>query len=269
MLWLLVGASIVLGGGIVAWRLREAAPPPAPPRATATAGPTAPVVAPGSMVRLAAGRVRVGSDDGDPDERPRREVDVAAFELDALEVTVADYRRCVAAGACAPSGPGADCNGAERPSHPVDCVGWDDATAFCAWAGKRLPTELEWEYAARGPEGRTYPWGEAPPAHRACWSGEGSAAGREQRTTCVVGTHPDGATPQGIHDLAGNVWEWTADPYCPYDAPGCIDERRVFRGGGFNNFVSQYLRSADRTRDKPTTRNGNLGFRCARSVGRE
>ncbi|MBI4706179.1 MAG: SUMF1/EgtB/PvdO family nonheme iron enzyme, partial [Deltaproteobacteria bacterium] len=138
---------------------------------------------PQAMVSIPPGTFEMGSNDGGGDEKPVHSVTVAAFEMDPTEVTVAQYRKCVSDGGCSePSG----CNWEEsgRDDHPVNCVDWQQAGAYCAWAGKRLPWEEEWEYAARGTDGRIYPWGNGAPGDQLCWSG-GSAGQRS--STCAVG----------------------------------------------------------------------------------
>ncbi|HTQ47663.1 MAG TPA: SUMF1/EgtB/PvdO family nonheme iron enzyme [Polyangiaceae bacterium] len=214
---------------------------------------------------------RMGSDVGEPDERPAHMVRVAAFDLDVTEVTVEQYSACVRAGACrkAPTVitfPGVtfsdqqlydgECNGdrADRPDHPENCVDWSMADAYCHWAGKRLPTEEEWEYAACG--------GSCDEALTER-GGAGAVLGAERWPfTTRVASHWPGKF--GLYDMAGNVWEWTASQYCPYDRPGCGDARRVIRGGSWSMVDFLFVRLTDRSPADPTTRNTNLGFRCAR-----
>lgn len=267
-----LGAVAILVSAAIA--LRRGITPPVSD--TPTAAPTGvaqrPPIVSGTMVRIPGGTFRMGSEGGDRDETPIRERNVAPFELDMLEVTVAEFEACVGANQCAPAVRAeGDCNAGkpERRDHPINCVDHQQAAAYCRYMGKRLPSEIEWEIAARGTAGRTYPWGEDPPTTQLCWNGDGSELGKgQQRTTCVVGTHPKGSTPDGVQDLAGNVWEWTASSYCPYDDENCTTELRVLRGGGFNNSAPGYVRGADRAKDRAATRNNNLGFRCARDLPR-
>ena len=118
------------------------------------------------MVPVKGGTFAMGSLDGDEDERPVHDEHVAAFTIGRTEVTVAEYRKCIDSGACSATPVKADCNVSieGRAAHPINCVTWDQASAFCAWAGGRLPSEREWEYAARGTDNRAYPWGLAKPS---------------------------------------------------------------------------------------------------------
>lgn len=218
------------------------------------------------MVFVPSGEFQMGSEDGDSDERPVHTVALDAFWLDCTEVTNAQYRQCVAAGACEKSmyADDATYNG---DSQPVVGVDWNDANGYCQWAGKRLPTEAEWEYAARGPEGSVYPWGNTFDAKKL--NAEGAADG--YTNTAPVGSFPDGASWCGVLDLAGNVWEWTADWYGDYPSgpqtnptgPGS-GSSRVLRGGSWAD-SSLAVRGAYRSWGIPDNWFGSLGFRCARN----
>ena len=189
-----------------------------------------------------------------------------AFFLDIHEVTAEQYKACVGAGDCEYNGATADSDDLDRGryrtysnqknDHPVNYVGWEEAKAYCTWRDKRLPTEIEWEKAARGTDGRTYPWGDlaATCAHVVMKEGETSADnGCKNDSTWEVGQKPDGASPYGAYDMAGNLWEWTDSWYSSDEA------YRVLRGGSFNNFG---LASATRSRDRPAIRGSSIGFRC-------
>ena len=217
------------------------------------------------MVYVQAGQFPMGSNDGDPDEQPVHTVVLDAFWIDRTEVTNEQYITCMAAGVCeAPRCAGYD--DAAAASYPVTCVDWSDAAAYCAWVGARLPTEAEWEYAARGPQGYTYPWGnDAPTCDRANYSG--CVGGRDR-----IGSRPSGASWCGALDMAGNVWEWVVDWHDSgyYASSPSSDPQgpasgvhRVLRGGSWY-VVPLYARSADRSRFGPGHTDGNLGFRCAR-----
>ena len=213
----------------------------------------------------------MGSEDGFDDEQPVHEVTLDAFWIDRTEVTNAQFAGCVADEACQPP---SDTSSYTRDNYygndefadyPVIYVSWNDASEFCEWAGGRLPTEAEWEYAARGPEGFTYPWGTNGPS-----SGLLNFDGNVEDTS-EVGTYPDGASWVGALDMAGNVWEWVNDSYdggyyavSPGEnPPGPVSgEYRVLRGGAsFSNVLN--ARSSDRNDYLPDDRLGFVGFRCA------
>ena len=181
--------------------------------------------------------------------------EVKPFSLGKTEVTLAAYTRCVAAGACTEPGQETHCTWkTDLQDHPINCLEWEQARAFCAWAGGRLPTSEEWEWAASGGEARTYPWGNEEPTTQSCWKGNRArAAGRS--ATCRVGAHPEGNSKHGLQDLAGNVWEWTATDY---------GTGKEIRGGGFSFGVSLFQRAAYRSSFPATYRFNYLGVRCAR-----
>lgn len=238
-----------------------------------------------------------------------RDIRVSRFSIDRDEVTVARFRAFWDAGRPPPSGPAVypggtlpfvgaintdeelravsgggppvwpscNWNATDRDDHPMNCVGWATAQAFCAWdtPGGRLPTEAEWELAARGPEGRLYAWGDsAPDPSRACWS-----LPTERTTTCPVGSAGAGSTPRtSIRDLTGGVEEWLADYHRPYSDTGCwVSGRadplcavrsgeRAHRGGSWGDNIVWYLRPGSRRSGGPQLRNNWVGFRCARSL---
>jgi formylglycine-generating enzyme required for sulfatase activity len=243
---------------------------------------------PGPMVLIKGGRFIMGHDglgEGMDDERPGHWVTVPTFRLDVTEVTVAAYRTCVRAGVCIPprecfhEGGGPERNiwdYANVDRHPISCVSWHDATGYCTWAGKQLPTEEMWEYAARGKVGRDFPWGWGIPGHDwgapddfderidgDCFRRLGDSPGA-WTNTCPVGSAPKGATPQGVLDMAGNVREWTASPFCPYDHPNCGSARRAMRGGTRSS--AKQARGTHREGWDPNSRQPRLGFRCAQRI---
>jgi formylglycine-generating enzyme required for sulfatase activity len=221
-----------------------------------------------AMISIPAGTVSMGSTDGDDDERPVHDVAVAAFAMQKTEASVSEYARCEAAGACTKTPQEAYCNEGEkaREAHPINCVTYAQATAFCAWAKARLPTEAEWEYAARAATRRKYPWGDAAPdAQLLCWDGRKSDLGvGKRRSTCETGAHPAGASPFGVLDLAGNVWEWTSDLYSrDYNSPR-VGPKRVVRGGTWYSYDPADVRATLRFREREDKPDYGVGFRCAR-----
>ncbi len=229
---------------------------------------------PGTMVLIPEGTYMMGWEAGTAAERPVHPETVAAFCMDVTEVTVGAYEACVGAGTCLPLNPdaGAQCNrGAARGDHPINCVDWNEAIMYCAWAGKRLPTEEEWEYAARGTDGHRNPWGNEEPIDHLCWM-------RPEAGTCVVGAYPKDRSPFQILDLAGNVLEWTSSPWRPsYDA-STDNKYRMQRGSahygtggavvGADGAVPDAgtnIRATVRSSLGPTGRAPILGFRCALS----
>ena len=188
------------------------------------------------------------------DERPIETKRLRAFRIDRTEITRAMFARCVAARRC--KAPPLDLS--VEPTLPVTQVSWHDARAYCTFASGRLPTEDEWEKAARGTDGREYPWGAAPECGRANWGnfeGEGPCAGANPGRPVPVGQYPAGASPYGVLDLGGNVWEWVETAY--EDEPG----RRLVRGGSCCSYFVE-PRAANRNAWAPDHRDGDLGFRC-------
>jgi len=220
------------------------------------------------MVLVPAGEFIMGTTF--EDESPRHAVFVEAFEIDKFEVTNEEFERFIAeTGYQTEAEKGGEEDNwrayAERkPRHPVVKVTWNDALAYCQWAGKRLSTEGEWEKAARGTEGLLYPWGDEWDPARANTRESG------YRGTTVVGSFREGASPYGVMDMAGNVAEWTSDWYKAYpgsdfSSPYFGEKYRVIRGGGW--FSDQELvRTTERSASSEELRNDDVGFRCARSV---
>ena len=237
------------------------------------AGTTSP---PGPMILIKGGTFRMGSDsiEGPYNSSPAHVVKVPSFHIDVTEVTVAAYRACVRAGvcteplprsrwlACTWGAPGLD-------AHPINCVTWGQADAYCKWAGKELPSEEQWEYAARGTRGRDFPWGMGLAGH--AWGLPEDEDAYVQgcdpgpNTTCPVGSAPKGDTPEGVHDLAGNVTEWTASTFCAYDQPSCGSSKRVVRGAARSD-GGRERHAASRVGIDPVRAEDRFGFRCAQRV---
>ncbi len=225
------------------------------------------------QVYVPAGEFRMGSADSDgdagSDEKPQHTVALDAYWMDRTEVTKVQYQKCVEAGTCrAPL-----CRGTTQGDRPVVCVSWKDAVSYCKWAGRRLPSEAEWEKAARGPligslaAGQKYPWGDDPPDCKRL--NFGGCIGN----TTAVGSYPTGVSPYGVLDQAGNVSECVADWYGEtYYAssptqnptgPGS-GQYRVVRGGAWI-YGQEYARVASRGKVEPGEWGDALGIRCARS----
>jgi formylglycine-generating enzyme required for sulfatase activity len=235
-------------------------------------------------VAVPAGPFVRGSIRGAEDERPRRTQYLRAFSLDRMEVTRAMYARCVAARRCpAPPAeaavpPASPARQASQPPQddgelPMTYVNWYEARAYCAFAGGRLPAEAEWEKAARGPDGREFPWGDDADCRRANWGNydsEGPCAASNPGRPTPVGRYPLGASPYGALDLGGNVWEWVEDRYDHDEGdvgaagvrPGGAAGRRVVRGGSCCSYFVE-PRAANRNAWHPGHRDADLGFRCA------
>ena len=194
---------------------------------------------------------------GERNNEPR-DVTVAPFEIARTEVTVDQFRLCLDDRKCTLPKTGPICNWGQpgRGAHPVNCVDWDQASAFATWANARLPTEAEWEFAARsGGADQRYPWGQTEASCQVAVLGEGGD-GCGKRSTWPACSKPKGHTAQGVCDLGGNVWEWVAD------AKG---RSRIFKGGSFNSHA-KYLRASTRRSVKPSMRTPILGFRVARDA---
>ena len=228
----------------------------------------------GRMLIIPAGAFWRGSPEGVglADERPHRRIELSAFEIDLVPVTFGDFAAFIEAGGYHARGLWTDEGWQARSAHvtgpaqPVCGVSFFEAQAYAAYTGKRLPTEAEWEKAARGTDGRLFPWGNE-------WEeGRCSVRGHPVRAAPAVGSFPSGASPYGAQDMAGGVWEWCADWYdagyyasAPeQDPPGPpAGQLKVARGGAWNALPLQN-RTANRNAWRPTARFSNLGFRCAR-----
>jgi len=222
------------------------------------------------MVYVPEGAFTMGSEEGSVDEKPIHTVTLDVFWIDRTEVTNAMYALCVQSGVCqsprSKNSYGVEnyYGNSEYADYPVIYVSWNDASAYCEWAGARLPSEAEWEKAARGTDGRTYPWGDGIDKTYANYSGTG---------TTRVGSYEKGKSPYGVYDMAGNVWEWVADWWGEFyyasspasNPPGPVSGKyRVLRGGSWYD-VDDYVRSAYRGRYVPDGSSYVIGFRCARS----
>lgn len=273
--------------------VKEAVAPSSPKPAE----PPPPIV-PG-MVWIPTGTFQMGSEEGESDEKPVHMETVQGFYLDRTEVTLAKYLACFRDGGCTELAktvkwdelsaddekrwsPFCNVNQPYREQHPVNCVEWRQAAAYCRWASKRLPTEVEWEYAARGPDGRTYPWGRSKPRAgllNACGiecveylkqKGLGSFnsmyAERDQyETTAPVGSVKGDRSPFGILDLGGNVAEWVQDWYRPgYLESDTPTKNHSVRGASWYVGVSSNARASLRNKGLLTYRRFHVGFRCAK-----
>lgn len=207
--------------------------------------------------------------DCDSDERPARKVFLDTYYIDKYEVTVAQYRRCVNEGQCTKPSTEGKCNwGKEgRGDYPINCVNWEQASKYCQWAGKRLPTEAEWEKAARGDDGQIYPWGNS-------WDIRRANVEDSVRDTTPVGKYPPGE--HCLYDMAGNVWEWVQDYFDPnyYEHDGEAlrnpqgpesGSRKVMRGGSMVAF-RRNARTSFRHGVRPDFDEDTRGFRCALGV---
>jgi formylglycine-generating enzyme required for sulfatase activity len=236
------------------------------------------------MIRIPAGSFIMGNDGrpsvegpGDLDETPRHHAATGPYYIDKYEVTNAYYKRFV--DATGHSAPAHWKNGTYPPgkaNHPVVYVNWYEAKSFCEWAGKRLPTEMEWEKAARGTDGRHFPWGNAFDPKRAntpqYWLYRGLKP--EDGDTMPVGSFEKGKSPYGLYDMAGNVYEWVEDWYKPYPGnqypnPFYGERDKILRGGSWYDCLSYgcglSAPSYNRSRFTPEIRNSGFGFRCAKS----
>ena len=239
------------------------------------------------FIKIPSGSFNMGSNDGDPYEKPVHRVSVSAFELSESEVTVGQYRKCVSAGVCTNPDTGDDCNWGKsgREDHPINCVDWGQARTFARWAGGDLPTEAEWEYAAKAGTQTLRFWGDDPfdgcayantfdlsaePVYPLAW----------EAAQCKDG-YPDlspvgafGPNAFGLHDMIGNVWEWIEDcssrsyigrpkDATPWEWPGC--QRRIQRGGSWITAPAR-SRSAYHGDGRPTDRSVFFGFRVVREL---
>ncbi|HLO32559.1 MAG TPA: formylglycine-generating enzyme family protein [Anaerolineales bacterium] len=225
-----------------------------------------------TLVYVPAGEFAMGSTDQDSlasnDEKPPHPVTLDAFWIDQTEVTNAMYAKCVNAGNCKPPINTDHFINTGYADHPVVSVDWSQASAYCAWTERRLPTEAEWEKAARGTDGRIYPWGNEAPNNALLNYNDAV------KDTTAVGQYPNGKSPYGAYDMAGNVWEWVNDWYDPkyYEKSPNKNPKgpetgteRVLRGSGWQN-ETPTVRIFTRVDSDPAVRNESTGFRCARDA---
>jgi len=277
--------------------------------AVAPSAAPAPATCPDQMVQIPAGQFFMGSDEktaGD-NEKPSHNVSVDSVCMDLYDVTVAKYKACSDVGKCkrAPTEvewphitaedrktytPLCTINDPTKLDHPITCVTWEMADAYCKANDKRLPTEAEWEFATRGPDGRVYPWGDEPPtsAHLNACDAQCVAWGKEHHvefkalenqddgypTTSPVGKFPAGRSRFGPYDVVGNVWEWVADWYGDYKPDAAKNptgpekgDKKVIRGGAWNAGVESWLHPSFRYAQAPKAQSYGIGFRCVAPVG--
>ncbi|HEY4105027.1 MAG TPA: bifunctional serine/threonine-protein kinase/formylglycine-generating enzyme family protein [Polyangiaceae bacterium] len=314
-----VGAIAVAAAGFFMMGGKHSAEgkaPPAPASAAAMAAAPAPsasaparVTCPEDMVQIPAGQFFMGSElkTAADNQKPLHNVKVDSVCMDLYEVTAKKYKACSDVGKCRraptevewPKITDGDrklyselCTGAnpEKQDHPINCVTWQMADTYCKANDKRLPTEAEWEYATRGPDGRVYPWGDDPPTaqHLNACDEQCVAWGKAHHvpeltpmdkgddgyaTTAPVGKFPAGRSRFGPFDVVGNVGEWVADWYGPYTADAQVNpggpatgERKVIRGGAWNATDETWLHPAFRYATVPTAQSHGIGFRCVKSI---
>lgn len=310
-----LGAAAALGLGAVFFLTRPPGPIPAPaasasPAASPSAAVSAPPppLCPDGMVHIKGGDSYMGYDGKDAmdSEKPLHPVKIDPYCIDITEVTVEQYRACTEDGKCPRAAttvewpgitpkqkkvyaPLCNINSPGRDKHPINCVDWEMATNFCTRQGKRLPTSAEWEYAVRGPGGRTFPWGDEPPDANhlnACgtecieWGKKNGVANELEPmhnqddsfpTTAPVGSFPKGRSRYGLDDVIGNVMEWVHDWDGPYSKEPEVNPRgpekgdaRVIRGGAWNAARMFWVRPSFRFSFPPDTLSHGVGFRCAK-----
>jgi formylglycine-generating enzyme required for sulfatase activity len=227
------------------------------------------------MALIPAGEFWMGSPDGEGEknEHPRHSVHLDAYYMDKFEVTVSRYAEFLHATGRPSPGGWQQVRRGEHDRLPVIGVDWQDADAYCRWAGKRLPTEAEWEKAARGTDGQTYPWGNDGPTARLANFGPRRYSGKAYgEQLAPEDSYEPGKSPYGLYHMAGNVWEWVADwfdenyyaksPHLNPKGPS-NGQYRVLRSGSWHDSP---VRSANRAMEPPSRRLGRLGFRCAQDI---
>jgi formylglycine-generating enzyme required for sulfatase activity len=287
-----------VSGGVLPSAMPAAAPAPS----------AAPPACPAGMATIAAGQYFQGSDSKDAldNEKPSHNVTLDAYCVDLYETTAKEYKACSDVGKCkrvtnevewpkiTPQdkkiyAPLCTFGKPEFEDHPINCVSFEMAETYCKAQDKRLPTEAEWEYATRGPDGRIYPWGDETPTSKhlnACgtecvaWAKKNGTAltalyaeDDGYAATAPVGKFEAGKSRFGPHDVVGNVWEWVSDWYAPYSPEAkknpvgpATGERRVIRGGAWNGGYATWLRPSFRYAQDPSALSYGIGFRCAKSL---
>jgi eukaryotic-like serine/threonine-protein kinase len=317
-----VAALIALGvaGFVLLGRSSPDAASPSSPEVSAAQVAVAPSAAPSAaatlscpsgMVLIPAGQFFMGSElkDAPANQKPSHNVSLGAFCIDLYEVTAKQYRECSDVGKCRRATPEVDwpsitaadkktysalCTIADpqKAEHPINCLNWDMASTYCKSNDKRLPTEAEWEYATRGPDGRVYPWGDDPPTAQhlngcgtecLAWARQNKVAPQFPGalyeaddgfpTTAPVGQFPAGRSRFGPYDVVGNVWEWVADWQADYregdqkDPTGpASGEKRVIRGGAWNGSFPEWLHPSFRYAQDPKAQSHGVGFRCSKTL---
>ncbi|MBI2375227.1 MAG: SUMF1/EgtB/PvdO family nonheme iron enzyme [Deltaproteobacteria bacterium] len=231
-----------------------------------------------SMVTVPGGAFFRGAKAGVADA-PGRRLEVPTFQIDRTEVTSGEYAMCVRQGSCSAAGTGPHCTGGVlgKERHPINCINWGQANAFCQFVGKRLPSETEWEKAARGSDGRSYPWGDSWPPSKGSPNLADERAHDLHPHWLFIAGYDDGsagtapvdaakdASPFGALGMAGNVLEWTSDPYDPKGYGATSSATRVLRGGSFGDHDPARVATFHRTPYRPTESSMHFGVRCARS----
>jgi formylglycine-generating enzyme required for sulfatase activity len=269
----MIGSAVIVVALCAGCQDKKPAPEPVPETKPTTQATTAPAseptpapkasaapLVPVQMIKIPGGTFNMGSADGQVDEKPVRPVVVKTFEMDLHEVIYEAYQACVDEQACTTPDLDHFCvwGRPDKLKHPLNCVDWSQATAYCTWQKKRLPTEEEWEYAARGGDGRPYPWGKPPAPADICIN-------RPKKGTCEADKVPVDS-PWGLKGMAGNVWEWVSSGYNEDYSKRREKERHVYRGGSWYEEKLEDMRATTRNRRAPPVdRLDYLGFRCART----
>jgi len=230
------------------------------------------------MILIPAGEFMMGCNSAVDDkcqnaEKPYHKIYLDAYYIDKYAVTVEQYAKCVQAGGCSEPNAGEICNwgNSGRGNHPINCVDWNQASDYCQWVGKRLPTEAKWEKAARGVDGSVYPYSNRLVCGNSC----NSVSPCRHHSTCPVGSYVQDKSPYGVMDMSGNVLEWVNDWFDSeyYDKSPSRNPLgpssgadRVLRGGSWNSDSQEDLRTSDRIGDNPTAKRNSSGFRCARDA---